>query len=219
MVESLASGNRGSSRSRRTKRVPISSDERVYRLSQLFVRRAAALPAEGLRLLEAVLEDRNSDADKIAAAVAAMPDADTVILQGAGVGETIGRREAEKRLDAITVDDESTDWSRSEMVGVGDLAERFGLSRSAIDNWRRAHKALAFSRGVRNFMFPLAQFDGARPIVGLGRVRAHFATDEAAWEWLVSVNPNTGGQPPLEWLRRDRIDEVARAAEGTFDYA
>jgi len=219
MAGSVASGNRSSSRVRRIRRGAGASSDRVTRLSQLFIQRAARLPAEGLRILEAVLEDRNADAGAIAAAVAAVSEATALDLNGEGIGETASRQQGLKRLDALTIDDESIDWAQTELIGVGELAERFGLGRSTIDNWRRAHRALAFSRGLRNFVFPLAQFEGTRPIAGLDTVRAYLASDEEAWEWLVTANPRTDDAPPLDWLRENRIDEVARAAEGAFDYA
>lgn len=104
------------------------------------------------------------------------------------------------------------------MLGAGDMAERLGVARTSLDNWRRAHKILAFRKGVRNYVYPVRQFERLAPLEGLDRVRACFGDDDTAWEWLVTPNRHTGDAAPIERLRKGKIDEVARAAEGALDY-
>ena len=117
------------------------------------------------------------------------------------------------------MDDASSDWASSELLGAGETAARLDVARATLDNWRRAGKAVAFRKGVRNYLYPARQFDRFGPVEGLDRVLPHFATVEDAWEWLVTPNRHTGGEPPIERLRARRADEVARAAEGALDYA
>lgn len=218
MVGSLTSGTRSSGRDRRQRRARPLPSARINRLSELFVERAQRLTVDGLRILEAALQDKSAGPEQIVDALDAA-DTEAIELTGDGIGETVSRKEGLSRLDAVTVDDESTEWARSELLGVGEVADRLGLGRSTIDNWRRSRKVVAFSHGVRNFVFPAAQFEGARPLPGLDRIRDALGTPEAAWEWLVSANTVTGGEQPLKWLRGGRVDEVVRAAEGTLDYA
>lgn len=139
-------------------------------------------------------------------------------LAGGGLGKVISATRGKARIDAISVEDDTEDWTATELLGSGDMAARLGVARTSLDNWRRAHKVLALRKGVRNFVYPVRQFERRAPLEGLDRVRAHFDDDEAAWEWLVTPNRYTGDVEPIERLRKGKIDEVARAAEGALDY-
>lgn len=144
---------------------------------------------------------------------------DARVLQGSGVGPVVPAAEGSRLLDAITVDDASTDWAESELLGAGVLAERLKVSRGTLDNWRKAAKILALRKGLRNFVYPLRQFERRRPVEGLDIVAAHFSSAEDAWEWLVAPNRMTGGVAPIDKLRDGDVALVARAAEGALDYA
>ena len=139
-------------------------------------------------------------------------------LAGGGLGTLLSKAEGRARLDAVTVEDDSDPWAETEVLGAGDMAERLGVARTSLDNWRRAHKILAFRKGVRNYVYPVRQFERLAPLEGLDRVSAHFSDDDTAWEWLVTPNRHTGDTAPIERLRKGKIDEVARAAEGALDY-
>ena len=139
------------------------------------------------------------------------------IFRGGGLGPLISRAEGQARLDVITTHDE--DMSReTELLGAGDMAARLGIARASLDNWRRAHRILAFRKGVRNFVYPVRQFERLGPLEGIDLVRAHFSDDESAWEWLVTPLDVMDDAAPIEWLRKGRVDAVARAAEGALDY-
>src|SRR3569623_1695721 len=62
------------------------------------------------------------------------------VLQGGGVGPVVSASEGSKLLDAISIDDDSSDWAASELVGAGELAGRLNVSRGTLDNWRKARK-------------------------------------------------------------------------------
>lgn len=139
-------------------------------------------------------------------------------LAGGGLGTLLSKAEGAARLDGVTVEDDSDQWAETELLGAGEMAERLGVARTSLDNWRRVHKILAFRKGVRNYVYPVRQFERLAPLEGLDRVRAHFSDDESAWEWLVTPNRYTGDAAPIERLRKGKVDEVARAAEGALDY-
>jgi hypothetical protein len=153
---------------------------------------------------------------KLAAPVSAREEK---VLRGSGIGSTISAIEGGKRLDAITVDDESTDWVESDLIGAGELVERLNISRGTLDNWRKAGKVVALRKGLRNFVYPFRQFERRRPIDGLDRVAPFFPSGEEAWEWLVAPNRMTDGRPPIEALRDGDVAAVTDAAAGAFDYA
>jgi hypothetical protein len=188
-------------------------------VTTLFQEKVGALSVATLRELAAALQRPQADPGQLArAVVSAASDKPVRTLTGGGLGEVLAATVATARLDRITVEDESDEWAASELLGAGETAARLGVARASLDNWRRAHKILAFRKGVRNYVYPARQFERHAPVAGLDRVRAHFEDDEAAWEWLVTENRHTGGVEPIEWLRKGRADDVARAAEGALDY-
>ncbi|MBV9511208.1 MAG: hypothetical protein JO303_13100 [Caulobacteraceae bacterium] len=196
--------------------------EAVNSVTSLFHQKVGKLTVTALRELAAVLERSEPDAKELARAVISAAVAEGLparMLQGAGLGELVSAEDGAANLDAITTDDDSTDWAQSELLGSGETADRIGVSRTTLDNWRRARKVLAFRKGVRNFVYPVRQFDRRGPIGGLDQVREHFADDEDAWEWLVRSNGLIGGAPPIERLRQGHVDDVVAAAEGALDYA
>lgn len=173
----------------------------------------AALPVEP-RAAKRARGDKKGQVGRPAASAG-----DVRELSGGGVGPLVGVEEGQAGLDAVTVEDLSSDWASSELLGAGGTAARLAVARATLDNWRRAGKAIAFRKGLRNYLYPVRQFERFGPVEGLDRVLPHFASTEDAWEWLVTPNRSTSGEPPIERLRARRADEVARAAEGALDYA
>ncbi len=141
------------------------------------------------------------------------------VIQGSGVGPVVSAAEGGRLLDAITVDDEAADWLESELVGAVELVQRLGIARGTLDNWRKAGKIIALRKGLRNFVYPLRQFDRRRPLEGLGQVAKHFTSAEEAWEWLVAPNRMTDGKPPIDALQAGDVQGVVSAAAGALDYA
>ena len=141
------------------------------------------------------------------------------VLQGAGVGPVVSAAKGSRLLDAITVDDEAADWAESGLVGAGALVERLNIARGTLDNWRKAGKVVALRKGLRNFVYPLRQFDRRRPVDGLDQVAEHFTSAEEAWEWLVAPNRMTDGKAPIDALHAGDVKSVISAALAAFDYA
>ena len=141
------------------------------------------------------------------------------VLQGAGVGPVVSAAKGGRLLDAITVDDEATDWAESGLVGAGALVERLNIARGTLDNWRKAGKVLALRKGLRNFVYPLRQFERRRPVDGLDQVAEHFTSAEEAWEWLVAPNRMTDGKAPIDALHSGDVKSVVSAALAAFEYA
>lgn len=141
------------------------------------------------------------------------------VLRGEGVGAVVSAADGLKALDAITVEDESTDWADSELLGAVELAQRLKVSRATIDNWRTGKLIIGFQKGLRNFIYPVRQFHRMRPIEGLSAVVEAFNAGEDAWEWLVLPNAMLEGQMPIDALRAGQIKPVIDAAHGVLDYA
>lgn len=141
------------------------------------------------------------------------------LLQGRGIGPVVSAAEGGRLLDAITVDENRSDWLESDLVGAGELVTRLKISRGTLDNWRKAKKIIALRKGLRNFVYPLRQFERRGPVDGLELVTPFFSTPEETWEWLVAPNRKTDDQPPIEKLRSGDVALVTSAAAGAFDYA
>jgi len=141
------------------------------------------------------------------------------VLRGSGIGPIVSAAEGGRLLDAITVDDEASDWVESDLVGAGELVNRLDIARGTLDNWRKANKIIALRKGRRNFLYPLRQFERRRPVQGLDVIVPLFTSPEETWEWLVAPNQMTDGKPPIDTLRDGDVALVKSAAEGAFDYA
>jgi hypothetical protein len=140
------------------------------------------------------------------------------VIKGSGLGPLVSLEEGEALLDEITVDDDSTDWAASEILGVACIAEKLGISAATLDLWRDNGTVIAFRKDAHEFVYPERQFEHSRPIEGLDRVVGYFPYPEEAWEWLVTPNPYTDNAAPVDRLRSGHIEEVVRAAEGAHDY-
>ena len=140
------------------------------------------------------------------------------VFHGSGLGPLISLEEGMARLDEISVDDDSTDWAASELLGTDDMAATLGIPAATLECWRAGAKAIAFRNEANEFVYPARQFEQARPIEGLDRVAGFFRSPEETWEWLVTPNLYTDSAAPIERLRAGHIEEVVRAAEGANDY-
>ncbi|TIV14782.1 MAG: hypothetical protein E5V95_29045 [Mesorhizobium sp.] len=99
------------------------------------------------------------------------------------------------------------------VAGSTHLEKRFGIPRSTLYWWQRHNDVVAFRRGSRKHVFPLAQFIDGRPIPGIRQVLSTIADPRVAWLWLISPSPLLKGRVPIELLREGMSIEVASAAQ------
>ncbi len=142
-----------------------------------------------------------------------------MVLAGGGIGPVVSQDEGRRLLDTITVDDVSPDWAESDLVDAKEAVSRLGISDSDLDGWLRSNKAIAFRNENEELFFPVRQFEAGRPVAGLDLVSPLFGSVEDAWEWLVASNRMTGGDAPLDWLRRGNVAQVVSAARGALNFA
>lgn len=195
-------------------------DAAVAAVTDLFKERVKTLNLSSLRRLASALQGPQKNADELARVVeTATSDAVPVrTLKGSGLGDLVSREAGAAAIEALAIDGDPEDWAASELLGAGETAERIGVARASLDNWRKVHKVIAFRKGIRNFAYPIRQFHRQRPLDGIDRVWAQFEDDDMAWDWLIATNRQTGGVAPIDWLRKGKIADVVRAAEGAFDY-
>lgn len=140
-------------------------------------------------------------------------------LKGGGHGALVDQKEGARRLNAAAVPGVPETWAESELLGPEAIAERLGVSRSTLHNWRRDRRVIALRKGLRNHVYPVRQFAGKAPLAGIAEVLAVMADPDEAWEWLVTPNPYTEGSAPLTLLERGRVEAVQRAADSALDFA
>ncbi|MER9178508.1 hypothetical protein NKH72_34245 [Mesorhizobium sp. M0955] len=100
------------------------------------------------------------------------------------------------------------------VAGSTHLERRFGIPRSTLHWWQRHNDVIAFRRGSRKHVFPLAQFIDGRPVPGIREVLSSISDPRLAWLWLISPSPLLKGRVPVELLREGMSTEaVASAAQ------
>jgi len=103
------------------------------------------------------------------------------VLRGSGIGPIVSAAAGGRLLDAITVDEDAADWVESDLVGAGELVTRLEIARGTLDNWGKANKIIALRKGLRNFLYPLRQFERRRPVQGLDVIAPLFTSPEETW--------------------------------------
>ena len=103
------------------------------------------------------------------------------------------------------------------------VAERTGMSRQSVNNWRRKGQLIALPRGRRDFAFPACQFVEDRLVPGLDRVLAASALRHplSQLEMLLAPSARMEGASPLALLRAGRVEDavaVAAASSSVLDH-
>ncbi|ESX08359.1 hypothetical protein X768_23110 [Mesorhizobium sp. LSJC265A00] len=98
------------------------------------------------------------------------------------------------------------------VAGSTHLERRFGIPRSTLHWWQRHNDVVAFRRGSRKHVFPLAQFIDGRPVPGIRQVLSAISDPRLAWLWLISPSPLLKGRVPIELLREGMNPEVVASA-------
>ncbi|TIR17078.1 MAG: hypothetical protein E5X33_26865 [Mesorhizobium sp.] len=99
------------------------------------------------------------------------------------------------------------------VAGSTHLEKRFGIPRSTLYWWQRHNDVVAFRRGSRKHVFPLAQFIDGRPMPGIRQVLSSISDPRVAWLWLISPSPLLKSRVPIELLKEGMAIDVASAAQ------
>lgn len=99
------------------------------------------------------------------------------------------------------------------VAGSTHIERRFGIPRSTLHWWQRHNDVVAFRRGSRKHVFPLAQFIDGRPMPGIRQVLSSISDPRLAWLWLISPSPLLKSRIPIELLRKGMNIDVASAAQ------
>ncbi|MER8766758.1 hypothetical protein NKH67_31760 [Mesorhizobium sp. M0968] len=107
------------------------------------------------------------------------------------------------------------DWA-GQVAGPTYLEQRFGIPRSTLHCWQRRNDVVAFRKGARKHVFPVAQFIDGRPAPGIRQVLSLIANPRQAWLGLSRPSPRLDGRIPIEMLRQDLAPDVISAARDYF---
>ncbi|TIT03445.1 MAG: hypothetical protein E5W98_20165 [Mesorhizobium sp.] len=202
----------------------LADEKRQSQLSSFVMR-------EVQRILAQCDEARQGDRAAVAPSGSASADLTAV------AAELLGRLEAEaaRRLDAQAFEIASrprpadhplahpvlkdypregariAEWA-GPVAGSTHLERRFGIPRSTLHWWQRHNDVIAFRRGSRKHVFPLAQFIDGRPMPGIRQVLSSISDPRLAWLWLISPSPLLNGRVPIELLREGTNTEVVASA-------
>jgi hypothetical protein len=76
------------------------------------------------------------------------------------------------------------------MLGPKAAAKAIGVSRSTLDNWRRAGLIIALPKGRSSHVIPLVQFVHSRPLSDIDTLLSACSHDAVrAWEALIAPMP------------------------------
>jgi hypothetical protein len=134
---------------------------------------------------------------------------------GAGIGETISRKEGVRRLAEYATPHRLEDWA-GPVAGPSELERRYGIRRSTLHEWQKRGAVIGLLKGERKHVFPLDQFVDSRPVQGMSQITAIIDNPRTAWQWLVRPHPTGDRSPPLARLKAGRVDEVRDAAMRDF---
>ncbi|BCG83426.1 antitoxin Xre/MbcA/ParS-like domain-containing protein [Mesorhizobium sp. 113-3-3] len=128
-------------------------------------------------------------------------------------GMPVSRHIADRASDlqAVLIED----WA-GEVAGSTYLEEKFRIPRSTLHRWKRRGEVVALRKGGRKHVFPLAQFVDGRPAMGIREVLAAISNPRLAWFWLTRPCTELDGRIPIEMLREDLIEDVARIVRTLF---
>jgi hypothetical protein len=140
-------------------------------------------------------------------------------LTGSGHGRVISPDEGARRLEKISELSPPETWAGSDLLGPEAIAERLGISRGTLHNWRRDGQVIALRKGLRNHVYPVRQFSDTGPLAGIGGVLSVIDNPDEAWEWLITPNRATRGEAPLVLLERGESELVHKAASSALDFA
>jgi hypothetical protein len=104
------------------------------------------------------------------------------------------------------------------------VAQRVGVTRATVHNWRQAGRLLALRPNQHTYVFPAIQFDDSTEdglLIGLVAVLRALADVSELGKalWLGSANPGLDGQSPADVLRKDKgraLSRVLASAEAAY---
>lgn len=204
----------------------LADEKRQSELSSFVLREVQRILAQcdearqGDRAAVAPSDSASADLTAVAAELLGRLEAEAARRLNAQACEIASRpRAADHPLGHPVLKDYPREGSRiaewaGPVAGSTHLERRFGIPRSTLHWWQQHNDVVAFRRGSRKHVFPLAQFIDGRPMPGIRQVLSSISDPRLAWLWLISPSPLLKGRVPLEQLREGtNTEDVASAAQ------
>ncbi|CCV09161.1 conserved hypothetical protein [Mesorhizobium metallidurans STM 2683] len=199
----------------------LADEKRQSELSSFVLREVQRILAqcdEARQVDRAAVAPASADLTAVAAELLGWLEAEAARRLNAQACEIASRpRPADHPLGHSVLKDYPREGSRiaewaGPVAGSTHLERRFGIPRSTLHWWQQHNDVVAFRRGSRKHVFPLAQFIDGRPMPGIRQVLSSISDQRLAWLWLISPSPLLKGRVPIELLREDTNTEVVASA-------
>jgi hypothetical protein len=201
----------------------LADEQRHNELSSFVMREVQRILAQsdegrqGDKAADAPSGSRSDELTAVAAEFLARLEAEATRRLDTQACEITSRQPADHPLGASVLNDFPRESARiaewaGPVAGSTHLERRFGIPRSTLHWWQRHNDVVAFRRGSRKHVFPLAQFIDGRPIAGLRQVLSSISDSRLAWLWLISPSPLLKGRIPIEILREGMDTETVSSA-------
>ena len=118
---------------------------------------------------------------------------------GEDLGPELSPSEAEAQLEAIARTLPIDEWAGLTM-SAAELERSRSISPSDLDRWAAEGLIVAFADEADQLRFPVAQFEGSVPVVGLNSIVAAISDGRVAWLWLIQPHALLDRRRPLDAL-------------------
>jgi hypothetical protein len=135
--------------------------------------------------------------------------------RGSGVGAVDSSAIGEKRLTANIKPLPVADWAGA-VLEAGGLEAELHLPKGALDRWAKTQDVIALMLANGAAVYPLEQFAGREPVVGIRKLLEIIDVPEVAWAWLRTPRPALDLPAPLALLKRGELVRVLDLAARDF---
>lgn len=134
---------------------------------------------------------------------------------GEDLGAPQSEVEAAQQLQRIAKVLPVDHWAGRALTKIA-LGAILAIDGKDLTSWWRDGRAVGFSDGRGDTVFPVAQFVDGAPIQGLQRIIADIGDARVAWLWLIQPNTGLGGRAPLDVLKTGSAETLAPVIHRDF---
>ena len=135
--------------------------------------------------------------------------------EGEGLGSIVSRAIGERWLAKATVPIPVSDWA-GEVLNAAALEARLALSPEELARWVATRAVITLSDDLGEAVYPLEQFTGDKPTLGIRSVVECVGKSNVAWLWLRTPRPATDEPAPMALLKAGAINRVLDLARRDF---
>ena len=135
--------------------------------------------------------------------------------QGKGLGTIVSRVIGERQIAEMTVPVSVIDWAGNVLDGAA-LEAELALPPGEVARWVAEGTVIELSDDRRGPLYPVEQFAGGHPTLGVRSVVRIVGKPNVAWLWLRTPRPATDEPAPIVMLKGGAISRVLDLAKRDF---